>query len=517
MPYNGSGTFSLAQAPFVPSTVISSSAMNSDLSDIATNGLTNAVTKDGQTTITGAFKGFAGTVGAPMYSFSADTDCGMYRIGANNIGISVNATKILDIATTGLSVIGALSCTTTLTVTTTAAVTGQTTLTGGFLSGDGTVLLPGWSFVSDPNSGVYRIGADNIGVAVNATKILDISTTGLNVIGAVSSNGTQLSPVPQAVGMVNGTIVETRAANATTFAIKTLAGADPSATDIVYFVFRNVTAATGNYVVLSVTAALSLVVSSGSTLGTVSSNVPFKLWLVAFNDASTVRLGIINCVLGGATPTSIYPLAVFPIASAVSEGGAGGADTAQVFYANATVTSKAYSILGSMSYETGLTTAGAWTAAPTRINLLTDGGAKPGDAIQPRRLQTSTTTDINSTTKVATALADSITPTSACHLIKVGAAGHYRNNVQNITITFQLYRGTGTTAIGQNAGWVGNGSVATGGLISCTALDFPQVSTATQYGLYGVLSTGSSSNIFLDTTGFTGTPVGFLELTEIVT
>lgn len=109
MPYNGSGGFSLAQSAFLPNTVISSSEMNSDLSDIATNGLTNAVTKDGQTTITAPFKGASGSVGLPMYSFSSDPDGGMYRIGANNIGISVNATKILDIATTGLTVTGTFS------------------------------------------------------------------------------------------------------------------------------------------------------------------------------------------------------------------------------------------------------------------------------------------------------------------------------------------------------------------------------------------------------------------------
>lgn len=480
MPYNGSGTFSLAQAPFVPSTVISSSAMNSDLSDIATNGLTNAVTKDGQTTITGAFKGFAGTVGAPMYSFSADTDCGMYRIGANNIGISVNATKILDIATTGLSVIGALSCTTTLTVTTTAAITGQTTLTGGFLSGDGTVLLPGWSFVSDPNSGVYRIGADNIGVAVNATKILDISTTGLNVIGSVSSNGTQLSPVPQAVGMVNGTIVETRAANATTFAIKTLAGADPSATDIVYFVFRNVTAATGNYVVLSVTAALSLVVSSGSTLGTVSSNVPFKLWLVAFNDASTVRLGIINCLLGGASPTSVYPLGRFAIASATSEGGAGGADTAQVFYANATVTSKAFVPLAYAAYETGVTTAGAWATAPTRLQLFNTSVPLPGTALNTISplFGTLTVVTVSSGTPTSSNVTADITLTSACHLVRYMAATTTANDTGTNAVTSQMYRGS--TAIGAQLVMTTTGNSQPVPL-TFVGHDFPQSSSAQTY------------------------------------
>jgi hypothetical protein len=48
---NGSGTYSLPQAPFVPGTTIASSPMNSDLSDIAA-ALTQSVSKDGQTPFT---------------------------------------------------------------------------------------------------------------------------------------------------------------------------------------------------------------------------------------------------------------------------------------------------------------------------------------------------------------------------------------------------------------------------------------------------------------------------------
>lgn len=40
---------------------------------------------------------FAGTVGAPGISFVDDADTGFYRIGANNIGVAVNGTKVVDI------------------------------------------------------------------------------------------------------------------------------------------------------------------------------------------------------------------------------------------------------------------------------------------------------------------------------------------------------------------------------------------------------------------------------------
>ena len=44
-----------------------------------------------------------GAVGAPAYSFSGDTDCGMYRIGANNIGWAVGGVKVFEISGTTLT------------------------------------------------------------------------------------------------------------------------------------------------------------------------------------------------------------------------------------------------------------------------------------------------------------------------------------------------------------------------------------------------------------------------------
>ena len=52
MARNGSGTFSLPQPPFTAGTTISSSAVNSDLSDIGA-ALTQSISKDGQTVYTG--------------------------------------------------------------------------------------------------------------------------------------------------------------------------------------------------------------------------------------------------------------------------------------------------------------------------------------------------------------------------------------------------------------------------------------------------------------------------------
>lgn len=516
MPFNGSGTFTLAEAAFVPNTVISSTVMNSDLSDIATNGLTNAVTKDGQTTITGAFKGFSGSVGLPMYSFSADTDSGMYRIGANNIGLSVNATKILDIATTGLTVTGTLSS------------TGTFSPVGVILAGDGTVSLPAYSFTTDPDSGVYRIGANNIGVAVNAAKVLDISTSGLNVIGTVSSNGAAFSPTAQAAGMVNGTIVVTKdspTSNAMTIAIKTLAGTDPSATDIVYFVFRNVTPATGNYVVLQVTAALSLTITSGSTLGVpVAANTQFKLWVEAFNDAGTVRLAVINNVSG----TDIYPLGQFPIASAVSEGGAGGADSAQVFYANATVTAKAYTILGYISFEVGLATVGTWTwSTAPRVQLHGICVPLPGAVMPLSRTQTGASATgttviphdntIPQNTEGDQYQSKAATPTSAAHFLKIRHEGVYASNANAQFITTALFQDATASALAATV----TGQATNGNEVK-NIIDYVMLAATTSATTFKIRTGGSlvGTTTFNGAAGsgiFNGVMNSYLAIDEIVT
>lgn len=71
-------------------------------------GSTNA-TRVLRVNLDGQMQGAAGTVGAPTWSFVDDKDCGVYRIGANNLGVAVNGAKVLDIATTGLSVTGTLT------------------------------------------------------------------------------------------------------------------------------------------------------------------------------------------------------------------------------------------------------------------------------------------------------------------------------------------------------------------------------------------------------------------------
>jgi len=142
------------------------------------------------------------------------------------------------------------------------------------------------------------------------------------------------------LGMINGTLAASVASNSLTIAVKTLAGKDPSPSDPVVVVFRDAAINVGDYVVLSVTSAVSTTILASASLGT-ANNVSFRLWIVGFNDWGTLRLGIINCVVGAASPTQIAPLnETNPQQTAVPI--TGGAGSAGVLYssdsASATIT-----------------------------------------------------------------------------------------------------------------------------------------------------------------------------------
>lgn len=67
--------------------------------------------------------------------------------------------------------------------------TGAITIPGVTSFADGTVALPGITFGADLDSGLYRIGANNVGIAVNAAKVVDIGTAGVAITGTLSSTG----------------------------------------------------------------------------------------------------------------------------------------------------------------------------------------------------------------------------------------------------------------------------------------------------------------------------------------
>jgi hypothetical protein len=81
----------------------------------------------------------------------------------------------------------------------------------GLLIGDGTAGTPAIRFTSDTNTGIYRMGENNLGISCGAAVRLGVSATGINVVGAVVATGNvtgyssdarlKLNPTPIATPM----------------------------------------------------------------------------------------------------------------------------------------------------------------------------------------------------------------------------------------------------------------------------------------------------------------------------
>lgn len=250
--------------------------------------------------------------------------------------------------------------------------------------------------------------------------------------------------------IINGYLAASVAASALTISIKNTAGNDPSSSNPVKVAFRSDTDTDGSITVLTLTAATSLVVSSGSTLGT-SSAVAFRIWIVGFNDSSTFRIGVINCKSGD---PSIYPLRDDARASSTAEGGAGAADLNKVFYTGTAVASQPYRILGYMEWGSGLAAAGTWSAGPTKIKLFGPGVSKPGDTVQVvflsdgARATGTTALPVDNTTPQITEgtqfMILPITPVSLSNLLEIFARLHLTIDSAN-ALGAALFDSTGGT------------------------------------------------------------------------
>lgn len=72
---------------------------------------TSTLTSGAELTVGGEICAGNGAVGTPAYAFSNDADCGLYRIGTNNLGMSIGGVKLVDYAAADLKVTGQLTTT----------------------------------------------------------------------------------------------------------------------------------------------------------------------------------------------------------------------------------------------------------------------------------------------------------------------------------------------------------------------------------------------------------------------
>ncbi len=145
-----------------------------DTLDFATNGLNRLSLSTAALTSTLPILMPLGSVGAPSYSFTTDTNTGIYSSGVDTLDITTGGTNRLSVST--------------------AAIT--TTLPNR--TAVGTAAAPAYSFASDTNTGMYQNGADIIGFATNGTLRLSVSNSAVTSTVALSAPSLTLSTTPLA-------------------------------------------------------------------------------------------------------------------------------------------------------------------------------------------------------------------------------------------------------------------------------------------------------------------------------
>lgn len=291
------------------------------------------------------------------------------------------------------------------------------------------------------------------------------------------AGGNYWKPAPEstAVSDVNCSFAISVASNALTIALKNTAGTDPSAAAPVVLTYRSPTVTTSTPVQRKVTAANSITVPNGGTLGT-SNTKPFRIWIVMFDDAGTQRLGVILASSSG----NMADLKGWPIASSALV--SGSATAALTFYtAGAGVSAKSFVVLGWASWESGLVTAGAWSGGPSRVHVQTEGSALPGEVIQSKQASNTGQSDTTNTTYTATATAVTITPTSAANAIAIYARSLLGQVTSNAHAQAKILRGG--TELGYPAdvfiNHAGLSAVIQGQVLEVT--DFPGTAVSTTY------------------------------------
>ncbi len=448
------------------------------------------------------------------------TDSDLFSTTMSRTGISgangVNGTSALTV----------VRCVSRTNVTIASGLEQGDTVDGVSLTAGDLVLLAGQTAAAE--NGVYVAVGAGAGAASRHTSfdtynenpgacfsVLEGTTNGRSIWQCTSATGgtigvtalTFANRLFHRVGMTNGSIVASRSGNAETYAVKTLRGADPSADDPVYFTFDD---GAGSLVTRVVAAALSVTISSGSTMGATNADA-FRIWIIAGDDAGTVRLGAINC----STATRTFPLLEDVAASSTAEGGAGGADTAGLIYSTTAFTSKYTVILGHADYESGLATAGTWVTAPDRVVLHGPGKKKPGDVVQTVSVATASNTATTSSTLQNTNVAASITPKSTINLVRGAVAGTLQLGGTNARATLQTVRGA--TSVGPNlligpfsGSAASNPSAAVNSSIHILFMDAPRSVASTTY----TVKLNSSDNV--TSVSFPTTSGGVICLDEIM-
>lgn len=131
--------------------------------DATLDSLTVGHIDAGTLRVTGKIYASDGTAPLPSYTFLADQDTGIYRSAANSVAISSNGSLALTIDNAGVTV----------------PASHYLALGSGsnIIPTDGTAAFPVYTFSADQDTGLYRVGTNQLGVTTAGTRSFNFSAT----------------------------------------------------------------------------------------------------------------------------------------------------------------------------------------------------------------------------------------------------------------------------------------------------------------------------------------------------
>lgn len=215
-------------------------------------------------------------------------------------------------------------------------------------------------------SGTYAYAIGAAGTGGTGTGTGGAGGSGYIEVTEYYQNGALATVTSQASEALNVGFSFSVASNALTINLKQNDGSsDATSTSPIKIGFRSATATSGAYNERSVTGALSLVVSSSATLGTISATDQY-LYLYALDNAGSVELAIAFVQFDEGTVQSTTAMS-------------GSATSNRVLYSTTARTSVPIRMLARIKVNE--TTAGTWTSTPTEATILTLGTQLPKPAM----------------------------------------------------------------------------------------------------------------------------------------
>jgi hypothetical protein len=209
--------------PVVAGTAISADVHNNTVADLASM-IEDSLSRSGKGSMAAAMEFADGSDGTPSITFGSDKNSGFYRVGADNIGVTLGGSKKVDFLTTGMSVAGNGYFSGDVQVIGDQTIGGNLTVTGT-ITNSGGIIASAKSFITIGAAGSATLnGARNVASATWAGTDLSVVFTSAMPDAFFFGSATQYGDAGS-VGVTYVTIVSFVGVGQIAFSKRDMAGA----------------------------------------------------------------------------------------------------------------------------------------------------------------------------------------------------------------------------------------------------------------------------------------------------